>query len=288
MWLGDMMRILLTGGTGYIGTSLINLMLKDNVEIYNITRDKIVKYHQQGIIELSNYNFLNLSRKIDELNFDVAVNLAASYYFEEGEGVDVISGNLNLPFLILESFKNKNKKFINIGTYWEYSLSRKNVKGVNPYGIIKKTTEGLIEYYRAYNVTCVDIKLYGTYGSNDSRGKIIDILIDATNEQKEIKVSKGEQSLNLVHVDDVTQVIRNAIFTSDYDNLKIGIASDKEYTVNQLIKLISKHKKINIARERNEYRNDEVITLTYLDDNMIYVKDRVAEYISDRVGCYGK
>lgn len=280
------MRILLTGGTGYIGKSLINLMLKDNVEIYNITRDKIVKYHQQGIIELSKYNFLNLSRKIDELNFDVAVNLAASYYFEDGEGVDVISGNLNLPFLILESFKNKNKKFINIGTYWEYSLSRKNVKGVNPYGIIKNTMEGLIEYYRAYNVTCVDIKLYGTYGSNDSRGKIIDILIDATNEQKEIKVSKGEQSLNLVHVDDVTQVIRNAIFTSDYDNLKIGIASDKEYTVNQLIKLISKHKKINIARERNEYRNDEVITPTYLDDNMIYVKDRVAEYISAGVGCY--
>ena len=95
------MRILLTGGTGYIGTSLINLMLKDNVEIYNITRDKIVKYHQQGIIELSNYNFLNLSRKIDELNFYVSVNLAASYYFEVGEGVDVISGSLNLLFLLL-------------------------------------------------------------------------------------------------------------------------------------------------------------------------------------------
>lgn len=273
------MRLLLTGGTGYIGKSLIELIKNDNVEIYNLTRDKIVKHDRQGPVNISDYNFSNLSGKIVDLEIDVVVNLAASYYFEEGTGIDIISGNLNLPFIILESLKNKVGKFINIGTYWEYSSSIRNIEGVNPYGIIKRTTENLMEYYRSYGVICVDIKLYGTYGSNDSRRKIIDILLDAANKNIQIKVSEGEQKLNLVHIDDVTKIIRKIIFTSNYDNFKIGIASDKEYTVNQLIRLISKHKKINVSRNKIAYRQDEVMTPAYLKDNMIYVKDNVESYI---------
>ena len=60
-------KILITGSTGFIGSNIVNLLLKKNVYIYDILRNKNKK--NKKIIDLNkNKNYLPIFyKKFDEL-----------------------------------------------------------------------------------------------------------------------------------------------------------------------------------------------------------------------------
>ena len=59
--------------------------------------------------------------------------------------------------------------------------------------------------------TVLTLKLTDTYGPADRRGKLVSALLQAQREGRRLDLSPGEQTLNLLHVDDVLSGSRAAL-----------------------------------------------------------------------------
>ncbi|MGG7668992.1 NAD-dependent epimerase/dehydratase family protein [Yersinia sp. J1] len=280
------MKIALTGGTGYIGSFLIPKLIEKYGVIYNIGRDKITSISADGEIEYAKFSIDSLTFILNELSPDLIVNLAAGYY-KPGEipDLNVIDGNLKIPFILLEYFKKRgNGRFVNIGSYWEFSHSIRNVEGVNPYGIIKSVLRDLLKYYSSYNVKYTNIMLYGTYGENDNRGKILDAIINSAKDEMTLKLSPGEQKLNLVYIEDVVNAIMDVVCSEseNYQNNTLSIFNPHEYSVKDIVELVNKNsnrRELLVDFGFYGYREDEVLKPEYKFENIGLVQDKLESYI---------
>lgn len=76
-----MKKVIVTGASGFIGKALVKRLLKDNVEVWAIVRDRkkldnIEITPKLKIIESELKEYKNLEGKINEKNFDIFIHLA--------------------------------------------------------------------------------------------------------------------------------------------------------------------------------------------------------------------
>ncbi|GLZ26256.1 paratose synthase [Stutzerimonas stutzeri] len=198
------MKILLTGITGYIGSCFADYATAKGHTVGGVVRRSISKlpyamYHYDG-------TFQSLERAVDEFSPDVVINLAASY----GEIESIVESNIKFPTLLCEAAKGSAKVFISAGSYWQFGSGEYSAP-LDMYSVSKTAFESVAEFYAAegYFRACI-LYLYGTYGEGDSRGKVLDHIIQSVRAGREVNLSPGEQILNLVHVSDVAQAITMA------------------------------------------------------------------------------
>ena len=131
-----MKKILITGGTGFIGNNLLNYFLKKKYFIYVILRKskKNIKFSKEHKI---NKNFksiifsdiYNLKKQLLNYKIDYVVH-AATHYVKKHKSSDVnkiIESNILFPTIIIDLFCNKTiKKFINFGTVWQHYNKKKD------------------------------------------------------------------------------------------------------------------------------------------------------------------
>jgi nucleoside-diphosphate-sugar epimerase len=123
-------KILITGSTGFVGSNILNLLLKKNVYIYDVLRNKNKKNKKiKDFKKNKNYlpifykKFNDLERKLKKIKIDIVIN-CATYYTGKNDIKNIenlVQTNIIFCSVILESLKNKIKKFINFGSMMEYS-----------------------------------------------------------------------------------------------------------------------------------------------------------------------
>ena len=259
-------KILITGSTGFIGSNIVSLLLKKNVYIYDILRNKNKK--NKKIIELNkNKNYLpifykkfdELEKKLKKVKIDTVIN-CATYYTSKNDIKNIenlIRTNIIFCSIILEILKNKIKKFINFGSMMEYSQGN-YFSPTNFYAITKHSFQKIEEFYKLNykNIKFYDLKLYETYGDNDERNKIIPTIIKNYKRNKDIKIVSKNLKMNFVHIESLMKVIHMIIF----NKIKEG-----EYCVknNKFIKIQALINSLNVKLRKK-------IKIKYLSSKMFY------------------
>ena len=248
-------KILITGSTGFIGSNIVNLLLKKNVYIYDILRNKNKK--NKKIIDLNkNKNYLpifykkfdELEKKLKKVKIDTVIN-CATYYTSKNDIKNIenlIRTNIIFCSIILEILKNKIKKFINFGSMMEYSQGN-YFSPKNFYAITKYSFQKIEEFYKLNykNIKFYDLKLYETYGDNDVRKKIIPTIIKSYSKNKSVKIVSKNLIMNFVHIESLVKVIYMIIF----NKIKEGeycLKNNKFIKIQKLIKTLNKKLKKKI------------------------------------------
>jgi len=152
-----MKKILITGNSGYIGSHLSQILVKDsNLEIYGLDKDdptiKVTKFYSQNITEDTDWNIKD--------EYDCVIHMAA----EVAVGRSVFNpilyyqtntiGTLN----VLKNIKTKNFIFASTGS----------AAGMNsPYSISKKGAEEIVDQYcRENNIPYTIFRFYNVVGSD--------------------------------------------------------------------------------------------------------------------------
>jgi len=249
-------KILITGSTGFVGSNIIKLLLKENVYIYDILRDKNKK--NKKILELNkNKNYLpifykkfdELKKKLKKVKIDTVIN-CATYYTKENDIENIenlIKTNITFCSIILEILKSKIKKFINFGSMMEYSQGN-NFSPENFYAVTKYSFQKIEEFYKLRNnIKFYDLKLYETYGDNDERKKIIPTIIKNYSQNKITKIISKNLKMNFVHIESLIQVIYMIIFTKIKEG-EYCIKNNKFIKIKKLINSLNQKlkKKIKI------------------------------------------
>ena len=248
-------NILITGSTGFVGSNILNQLLKKNIHIYDVLREK--NKNKRIIHKLKskkNYHpifykkFNELETKIKNIKIDTVIN-CATYYSNKNDLKTIqnlIQTNIIFCSIILEIVKNKITKFINFGSMMEYSNSN-DFSPQNFYAITKYSFQKIEEFYKTNNkkIKFYDLKLYETYGNKDRRKKIIPIIINNYLKNKYIKIVSRNLKMNFVNVESITNAVNMIIFK----NIKEGeycMKNNKITKVKELIDSLNKKLKRKI------------------------------------------
>jgi dTDP-4-dehydrorhamnose reductase len=133
----EMKIILLTGGTGYLGSKILKQLVDNGYNIILLKRSfsnpvRIKEYINKVIFY--DIDLVPLERIFSENTIDTIVHCATNYGRGENDPLHVIEANLLLPLKLLELGKKYHvKSFINTDTILDkrinyYSLSKKQFK----------------------------------------------------------------------------------------------------------------------------------------------------------------
>ena len=268
-----MNNYIITGATGFIGSNLVRVLLKNNSKITIITRknsnyskildikDKLNIYEYDGdIIEL--VNLFNL------INPDLVIHLASSFILNHRlDEIDkLIDSNIRFGTQILEAMKLSNcKKIINTSSYYQH-YNNEIYNPVNLYAATKQAFEDIIYYYSSeYNIKSITLELFDTYGENDSRPKILNLLNNYANSKKALDMSLGEQILDITYIDDIVSAYLKTIqlISIKEDNIpdKYSLISENRIKLKDLVRLYEQvtNKKINVNLGAKPYRNRQIM-----------------------------
>ncbi len=274
-------KILITGSTGFVGSNIINLLLKKNVHIYDVLRNK--NRQNKKIREFKkkkNYSpifykkFNELEKKLKKIKIDIVVN-CATYYTAKNDIKDIenlVQTNIIFCSVILEILKNKIKKFINFGSMMEYSQGN-HFSPKNFYAITKYSFQKIEEFYKLNNknIKFYDLKLYETYGDNDVRKKIIPTIIKSYSHNKSVKIISNNLKMNFIHIESLVKAIYMIIF----NKIKEGeycLKNNKFIKIQQLI--FSLNKKLKKKIKTKYLSSENISNSTKLLKNFPYWDDK--------------
>lgn len=270
-----MKRAIVTGATGFVGSNLCKYLLDIGWEVHIISRSSSNYSNINEVlkkIDIFEYDgdISNLVKYLNKTNADVVFHIASLFIAEhESNQIDeLIDSNIKFGLHILEAMKESNTRLlVNTGTSWQH-YNTNDYNPVNLYASTKQAFESLVKYYTESGyIRVITLKLFDTYGETDTRPKLINLLHKFAEENKQIKMSPGDQVLDLVHINDVVKAYELAFhYLSSNDLIKceeFGVASGRKIKLKELISVFEKvtNKKINIYWGGREYRKREVMEL---------------------------
>ena len=238
-----MHKIIVTGGLGFIGSNLIDLLINKNFNVINI--DKVTYssnfYNTREYAKNKNYKFikcdLNNKSKLNKIIFEYKpsgiFNLAAETHVDRSiDGPEsFINSNIIGVFNLLEIFrkyskKNKKCKLIHISTdevYGDILKGRSNenypYKPSSPYAASKAASDHLVfSYVRTYKIPAIVTNCSNNYGPKQHPEKLIPKLIYNILNNKSLPIyGNGKNSREWIYVKDHCEALLKV-----YQKGKIG------------------------------------------------------------------
>lgn len=266
-----MKKIVVTGGTGFIGSHLVPFLAEQGYEVHILQRNESKKWEIQcvhsHIIPPQENDFLALIKEIQpEGVIHLATYFQASHKTEQIK--DMISANVTFGCLLLQAVAQLPQIwFLNIGTFWQH-INAEPYSPVNLYAATKQAFEDIAAYYaQMYPINFLTLCLNDTYGPGDRRLKIFNIWKRLLSSEEPLDMTAGEQILDILYITDVTAAIKQCISLLENDkerklNKKIVFASSAEtYTLRQIAELFEQTagKKLKINWGKKAYRPKEIM-----------------------------
>ena len=204
------MKILVTGSSGFIGSKLINELSSKKYNFVNLSKKK----NQKKLKKYSNIfidkKIENIKKKIFNSKIDTVIHMATNFKKQQSLNLipKIINDNIVFGSQLLEILdKKKLRLFININTT-HTSVDGKNFDPRDFYSSTKKSFENILFWYsKKYEFKVINLHLSDTYGPNDKRDKILDLMLKSLKKDNVLKINKPYQEINYTYIDDVCDAI---------------------------------------------------------------------------------
>jgi len=223
-----MKKIIVTGGSGFIGSNLVNFLIRKNFFVINL--DKLTyssnKYRNEKrnsrnykLIKVDIVNKEKITKIIRKYKPKAIFNLAAETHVDRSiDGpYNFIQTNINGTFSLLESLrflkkKKINPKLVHISTDEVYGDIKKGERSdenfkydpSSPYSASKASADHLVKsFIRTYKLKAVISNCCNNYGPYQFPEKLIPKMISNIFNNKELPIyAKGKNSREWIHVND--------------------------------------------------------------------------------------
>ena len=256
-----MKKVIVTGGLGFIGSNLIDLLIKKNFFVINIDKGTYSSnfYNVKEFKNSKKYKFIKLDikdKKIKNILFKYKplgiFNLAAETHVDRSiDNPDsFIQSNIVAVYNLLENFRNftkKNKcKLIHISTdevYGDILTGRSHEKypyqPSSPYAASKAASDHLVSsYVRTYNLPAIVTNCSNNFGPKQHPEKLIPKLIYNILNNKPLPIyGKGTNSREWIYVKDHCEALLKVFLRGTLGQF-YNIGSNKNLNNLQISKLL--------------------------------------------------
>jgi nucleoside-diphosphate-sugar epimerase len=246
----DKNRLLIVGGTGFIGRSLTKCAIKKGYEVIVLSLNSPSVEEMTDNVEYLQVDITNIKnlRKKKINNIDYVVNLSG--YIDHGcflDGgnrvIDVHFGGVKNLLQILNW--NKLKRFVQIGSSDEYggALAPQHESlresPISSYAVGKAASAQLLQMLaKTENFPVVILRLFLVYGPGQDSGRFLPQIIKGCFSGKEFETSSGEQLRDFCYIDDITDGILRALKSDNVNGEIINLASGDPISIRTVIEKV--------------------------------------------------
>ena len=245
-------KILVAGGSGFIGRNLVNQLLSDGNEVISISKNE-KKYFQK----LDNFEYIitDLSKPItnnlESLNGVEYIINCSGYIdhrnFSNG-GREIFNSHLiSLQNLVTLAISLKVKTFIQLGSSDEYGKRKSPLKEttrespISPYALGKLASTHLLQqYFREGLLNTVIVRPFLVFGELQNKNRFLPYIIDNCIKDKKFNVTKGEQIRDYLYIKDFVSGIIKCLNNNEAYGEVINIASGKPILIKDIIFMVNK------------------------------------------------
>ena len=248
-----MKNVLITGGLGFIGKKLCNLLVKENIKVTlfdkknsNIKNSKILKFINGDIL---NFELLNkVASNCDTIfHFAAYTNVQESLKFPKKYYLNNFIGTANVVEICIKN--NLNLVFSSSAAVYPLNIKKKISEHfshypTNPYGLTKKLSEDYIisnkERLKKFSI----LRFFNVYGkkqmtSNHYSSVIPKFISRAKTNDKMTINNSGKQKRDFIYIDDLVNICKLAAQNPSNSILNVGTGQSTS-----VIKLANMIKKI--------------------------------------------
>ena len=228
----NFMKLLVTGGLGFIGSNFILKILneKQKNSVVNVDAELFGSNHQnlESIKNHDSYRFVkgNITNRhlMEDLisECDAVVNFAAESFVDRSiaDANPFLVSNIRGTFTILDIIKEQKKRLVQISTDEVFgsleSISAKENSRFNPsspYAATKAAAELLVNsYIVTYDCDCVITRCTNNYGSRQFPEKLIPKTLILASQNKKVPIyGEGKNIRDWIFVDDHCEAVYNVL-----------------------------------------------------------------------------
>tara|TARA_Y100001978_G_C23673053_1_gene424894 strand:- start:718 stop:1644 length:927 start_codon:yes stop_codon:yes gene_type:complete len=251
-------RILVTGGAGFIGSNLCEFLFKKKHSI--IVLDDLSSGNLSNLTEI--YHSINFhNQQVEKFNFevcgeiDIVVHLAAqaSVPLSIEKFGESTKTNLIGTIKVIDYCSQNNIPLVyasSSAVYGGLSLGddiKNNIDLMSPYAVDKYVMELYAEVAsKIYALSSVGLRFFNVYGPRQNPSSaysgVISIFVDRLLSKKPIYVNGGSQTRDFVYVSDVVKSIYNAMLLVQKNSISdhINILTGQSVSIDELSEILVK------------------------------------------------
>lgn len=241
------MKIIVLGSKGFLGSHIYQALKTSGHELATLS------YRP----EQDNDFISRLDDVVKSFDPHVIVNAGASQNDKDDpESLhDLSLSNILLPSYLAWAINNYAPKcvLITFGSSWQYFNNEP--LPFNAYAATKTAAEAMLEHYAQDGLRAVCLQLYDTYGPNDRRKKLVNLIADSLIRREVLNMSGGEQEIDLIHIDDVVSAVVSVMeMLRKHDNgclMRYAIRSGKPVSIIRLANIMAKARNLDATEVFN-------------------------------------
>jgi nucleoside-diphosphate-sugar epimerase len=261
-------KILITGGNGFLGSNLVNKISKKNYILHLLVREKsnLSRLNFNKKIKFFKLQKNNLENIFKKNKFDLIIHCATNYGTEDDNSSNTIYPNLLLPLQLLDLAKKYSvKSFINTDTILNKSISS--------YTLSKNQFVDWLKLFSKF-LNCYNVKLEHFYGPKDNNNKfVINNIQRLLRYEDEIEFTKGFQKRDFVYISDVVNALEkiilfalknNKINSSHFKYKTFEVGTGRQISIKSFIFLIAKligNNKTRLEFGKIPFRKNEIMNV---------------------------
>ena len=274
------MKVIVTGGAGFIGSHLVEKLTKikkiKKIVIIDHLRDgtlknlnKILKNKKVVIIKKDIRNLKSIQKAFNNVYCVFHLAAIADIVPSIVNPKDYVDTNFGGTINILEAMRiNKVKRIVYAASSSCYGLTpskkvneKYKISTLYPYSFSKNAGEqAVLHWSKVYGINYVSLRLFNVYGprsrTTGAYGAVMGVFLKQKLSKKPLTVvGDGRQTRDFINVDDVAEVFIKSCF-SKIKNQIFNVGTGKPQSINYLANLIG-GKKIYIPKRPGEPFNSK-------------------------------
>ncbi len=272
------MKTLITGGTGFIGSHLCDLLLAKGYEVVCV--DNLITGSAKNIEHIDNERFSYIRHDVTnplyvDYNVDFIFHLASPAspidYLELP--IQTLKVGALGTYNMLGLAKEKGARFLLASTsevygdplinpqteeYWG------NVNPIGPRGVYdeaKRYAEAItMAYHRYHRLDTRIVRIFNTYGPrmHPEDGRVtVGFVVQAIRNQPFTVYGDGQQTRSFCYVSDTVEGLTKLMFSDETNGEVINLGNPEEHTINELVDLVAEKVGVEKKIERLPLPGDD-------------------------------
>ena len=247
------MKIILTGGLGFIGTALIEKKSKHQFIVCTKNVKKNTEKFKNVIFEIVKIESEKFADMIKKHKPDLVIHLASYTGLQncEENPSKAYTTNVYGTYNVINSCLVNKIRLMFLSSKEVYGMTTNDVeenhllKPTNVYGITKKLAEEMIVFEnKKSNLVFTILRVTNVYGPGSTKG--VNKMIQSAIKDKKLFLNGGDQSVNLIFIDKLVDIIFNIINDERTFNQIFNVGSFENISIKEFENIISKIEQNNI------------------------------------------
>lgn len=238
-----MSSVLVLGGAGFIGSSLIRRLVQHNFKVISLDN------YSSGSVDNHIDGATYLNGNVNQVNNLVTDDIDIVFHFGEYSRVEpsfkkqdlVFESNLNSIYSVLKFCQTNSAKLIYAGSSSGFAAYEQHQ--VSPYTFIKKINVDIINQFSLWNsIDYAIVYFYNAYGEGEIGSGEYSTVVERFIQMKisgdefaEVH-GTGEQTRNFTYIQDIINALIIVVAKGNGDGY--GIGCDKSWSINNLCSMV--------------------------------------------------